>query len=155
MAKTLVRSIVAAVAFTAPAHADWQSTKWGMSQEQVRKNVDAKLSTDCSPGENGVCFVKGPYSSGTLNFAATFVFKDNHLIRITLVLKDTTSGLDLIDALKAKYGAPFDTKADATSHDLIWRNSGDRIDLSWITVGAHSMYLVEYEPISSSSAKGL
>lgn len=99
----------------------------------------------------------GPYQSGDLPFTA-FAYFDNQtkkLVNVSLRLDDPSKGNELIGALRAKYGEPASENRTQILYLLVWRPSGDQIDLIRIGFGGDFSYTLGYRPRATSSNKGL
>lgn len=115
----------AAISLCSPqaALADWQYTKWGMSQEEVVAAAGATGSTLKAinkPGYAGRILV-GPYNSGRFSFQATFYFPDRDggklaSVRLELENKDTCRDLSL--ALESAYGSAPQISENPAEKDL-------------------------------------
>ncbi len=148
---------VAAAAFIAgaPAHADWQYTKWGMTPAQVV--AASNSSVIAGPGEANeqlpgkTLGASGPYTSGQYRFKAKFYFSNNRLDEIRLSLEDPAEhSLGLSNSLDGVYGRPFQRSSFITTYHDPGHNN--RVDL--MTLGANGAWLI-YRPLRDESAGGL
>jgi len=154
--------ITGALLMSAPAVADWQYTKWGMTADQVgaaSKGQMKRCSAVCDKQTTATstALLYGPYQSGTLPFTA-FAFFDKQtkkLVQMSLRLDDSSKGNELIGGLRAKYGDPVSESKTQVLHLLVWRPAGDQIDLTRIGFGGDFSYTLGYHPRATSSNKGL
>jgi hypothetical protein len=163
MPRATIAAAALLTAATAPAGADWQYTKWGMTVNQVMtsskgqmKNCGAVCEKQRSATETALLYA--PYQSGDLPFTA-FAFFDNQskkLAFMSLRLDDPSKGFQLIGALKAKYGEPASSSRSSNLMDiLVWRVGGDQIDVTRIGFGGDNSFTLAYRPRVTNSNKGL
>jgi len=126
-----------------PARADWQFTKWGMSESQVIK-ASKHLAERAQDGTLSM-----RYTTGKFAFNVEFVFADSKLNAVSLELH-TGSNYSLLNALKEKYGQPDEQDGITT----VWRTSRDEIDFSAVT-GDGSDASVLYRPRVNPNTRGL
>lgn len=147
------------------ANAHWQFTRWGMTPEAVIA-ASKGTATATTPEErdsqresrSGLAPVlKAPWQSGKFRFTAFFFFEpESELARISLKLEDPSLALELIGALRGKYGEP-DSKSESEVFELlVWRTRDDqvsclRVGTSLATVTAS----VRYQPRVSEHGRGL
>lgn len=106
-------------AFAAPAAADWQFTKWGMTPEQVIKKSPVKISKlgadeqaeqehQALTTEKGMtALLESDWASGAFRFHALYRFDaSRHLSAIDLTILDDSQARDVANALSQKYGKP-------------------------------------------------
>ncbi len=151
---------LAALSLAAPAQADWQYTRWGMSPEQVAGasagsvSLDSGTANDEIPGEK--VGARGTYSSGPYNFKVVFYFSERKLVDVRLRL---ISDNILDDAWKLKndldgiYGRPF-AESGGIGPIITYHDPGknNRVDLIIIT---NKFANLEYRPLRNASASGL
>lgn len=157
--KPSIIALAATIAASAPARADWQYTKWGMSIAEVVNASKGelqrcgaacpKLQTDAEAAA-----VSGPYQSGPFEFKAFAYFTrgTGQLSSMLLYLKDVDQGFRLEDEMKAKYGRPTSQSDLSMSRTTIWLTETDKIEFSLIYKALVSL---KYTPRVTSSNKGL
>ena len=97
------------------AQADWQYTKWGMTQDQI---IEASGHSAVLSGHD----LEAPYEAAGLKFVARFGFDkvDHTLNRVTLTLTgERGKATSLLLALGRKYGKPgkeTGSMVDSDSH---------------------------------------
>ncbi len=143
------------VATSAPAHADWQYTKWGMTPEQVA--AASKGAVTVGTGDPGDHYAgadigaTGTYVSGDYTFSAVFYFVQGKLADIRLKMNGP-DGYKLKNDLDGVYGKPFYESGGnfplVTYHDVAKNN---RVDL--LMIGSSTT--LEYRPLKNASASGL
>lgn len=111
--------IVLASCLAAPASADWEFTKWGMTKAEVQqsaKDHGIKLETSrddyvCSNRHSAVAF-KAEYRLDDFSAPACLLFdRETGFLRwIKIPLPDPTQKQHLQDLLTKKYGGPFKTE---------------------------------------------
>jgi hypothetical protein len=146
---------------TAPAAADWQYTKWGMSVDQVQKASKGILQR-CSGASvctersvtNSAAQLYGGYTTGQFNFSAYPMFnrQTSRLDAVTLELSDPTMAGALGAALRAKYGEPVNASRGSIMSTSTWRDRTDEITL--MAIGERSVTL-RYSPRITASNAGL
>lgn len=154
--------IAGALLISAPAAANWQYTKWGMTVDQVAaasKGQMKRCSAVCDKQttSTSTALLYGPYQSGNLPFTA-FAFFDNtskKLVSISLRLDDPSKGNELIGALRAKYGEPASESRTQVLYLMVWRPAGDQIDVTRIGFGGDFSYTLGYQPRATAANKGL
>lgn len=80
-------SAAIALASCTPAYADWQTTKWGMTEEEA---------TAAFPGST--------YTTGGVTYDVKMEYKDGGLVSVTLLPQDRTQCGPLKLALDLRYG---------------------------------------------------
>lgn len=110
MFRKILLSSAIALSVAAPASADWQFTKWGMSQEDLLTVSPINIKNSRFDPE---CPSTAPLSSNYevsefLMFTACYGFdrKSDTLNYVYLYLRDYASRGILYDSLVAKYGSP-------------------------------------------------
>lgn len=97
--------LVLACCGASAANADWESTKWGMTPQQTRTaaKIPTRESSDLHPDSDGnVTKLVAPYRRGKFAFEAEFGFDAaDRLSSVTLVLNDTSAGMDMGDGMGA------------------------------------------------------
>lgn len=125
-----------------PVQADWQYTRWGMTQQQV---VRASRGAAKHEGSKLVA----PYRTGTFDFRVEFSFEADRLASVQLKLIDPTLCPRLYASLRDRYGEP-----PRGGHFVRWddRQSNNKI----IYAGAGtSLCSIFYGPLTSPANKGL
>jgi hypothetical protein len=154
------------------AKADWQYTKWGMTPEQVAGAARnrTKKSSDLHPDSDGnVTKLVAPFQSGKFSFEAQFGFNPaDRLSSVTLVLNDTSAGMDmdmgkgankpqgvchdLLMTVKALYGPP---QGGGAAHALYtietWRDQKNSNDVKYTVLDGAGCY-VQYSAIKPAGA---
>lgn len=109
--------ILALLAVSAPAHADWQNTKWGMSQSEVSAAIKGAVSAsprerkDASLERYGQPLVSAPYSASGMDFRAYFYFDRDRLVGVSLDLSDASGQAGrLIGLLDGQYRMPRENR---------------------------------------------
>ncbi len=105
------------LALAAPASADWQFTKWGMTPEQLMKK--APVSVTKVPAEERsqhegltteggmIPLLQSDWNSGSFRFHVCYRFDaGKHLSAIDLEILDDSQATDVANALTGKYGKP-------------------------------------------------
>lgn len=146
-----------AILLPAPAAADWQYTRWGMTQQQVmaaskgaaRQNPN--LVADTGTHRNERALLAAPYSAGRLSFRAQFFFDNGQqkLVKVRLVL---TAGADCTDVraeLMNLYGQPLSRAAGVV---VRWQDTKRRNTVTLANWGSGGCNL-EYEPLDQSGGR--
>lgn len=109
LGKILISTVIA-LSLATPALADWQFTKWGMTQEELLTVSPINVKNSRFDPE---CPSTAPLSSNYevsefLKFTACYGFDQDGdtLNYVYLYLRDYAAGGILYDALVAKYGSP-------------------------------------------------
>lgn len=131
--------VVAALLLLVPvsASADWQKTKWGMTEAQVKKAYPSLT-------EAGDAALSMPYSALGSDFTAVLKFRDGKLDSVKL--HHAGEVRDLEYQLRLKYGEPI----SADMMGVIWETPTDRI-----TVFRLGDADVEYRARASADNNGL
>lgn len=108
----LISALVAA-AMSAPARADWQNTRWGMTEQQARgvPGLGLRAPTEDEARAKRIQSLGSPrfmfnYRSGDLTFEGALYFSDAGLHGVMLKLQDPGQWQKLIAALVQRYGQP-------------------------------------------------
>lgn len=123
-----------------PALADWETTRWGMTPEQVIAAVPGAVATAPALGTD----VKGmhqlaraPFADGGIAMTASFLFDSSGLAFVGVTLEDVTQCDAYRKLLVARLGAgkPMErVMADVTLGKLEWVDPAlhDRLMFSYI-----------------------
>jgi hypothetical protein len=129
---------------SAAAWADWQYTKWGMTEPQVvaaSKGAAGRVAPkDVKGGRTGtVNLLSAPYRTGRYEFTAIFAFDGvtRKLATVTLKVINPSDGYGVKSELMGKYGKPTRT-SDGTTE---WQTDTEVI--TFIDVWGRS-FSVEY-----------
>lgn len=158
MGRTLGAVLGASIAISmSPAHADWQTTKWGMSPEQVltAAPAGAVLKRVDPRGEGGAKIeVDGTYSAGDHQYDASMFFDPSAgLSSVMLVQRSVGDCTATLSALVQKYGQPSGT--GAPKQPAIWtdKNGGNVVEFQRVSEEVSRFYplacSVIYRPIKS------
>ena len=162
MVKTLSLCVaLLSLAFSVDATANWQYTRWGMTQKQVQ--ATSGKPTPLTPDEQTfnsaansyeVALLQAPYSSGQYQFNAIFYFDRSKgtLTGVKLNLINIDRAGELMGSLRKKYGTPSSEKRDAFLPYAIWFSGGDQI--SYLAIGDKSVS-IRYTPRNSADNAGL
>jgi len=150
----LVATCLAVIA--APAHAQWQWTKWGMTPTQViaaGKGQARAAEGDKSSQGDATRDVAGEYSVGHRTFKVSFWFDAGGLEKVTLSPIGEHRCLDLRRDLLAKYGEPVE-RSPRSVERLMWADkvSGNRVV---IIIDGDNFCELQYAPLVSRAAAGL
>lgn len=157
-------AIACVVLLPAIAHADWQNTRWGMTEKQVRsavKNLEMASQEEIDKKkfrDGSVLSLKGKYYSGDLEFRAYFYFDGDvrGLSHVTLEHTTPKQCPAIMGALKSRYGLPDEGKPDPVFSLWTWRTDRDLIHLTQIGQGDRtSLCDIHYQPRAGGRAKGL
>ena len=155
LAKIIVT--LAAVLFAAPAAADWQYTRWGMTPQQVTaasrgvaKTNPAEVS-DTGTHRSERALLAGPYSAARMSFRAVFYFgnADKKLSKVHLILQGGADCTDVRAELMNLYGPPLSQAAGVVTR---WRDTKRRNTVTLANWGGGGCNL-EYEPLDVSGGK--
>lgn len=144
MLKKILLSVAIALSITAPARADWQFTRWGMSQEELLTASPIKVKNSRFDPE---CPSTAPLSSNYevsefLMFTACYGFdkEKDSLSYVHLHLRDYASRGILYDVLTSKYGNPriHDTSRGIGLVWYEWRSENNLIALTEDRTNIHS-----------------
>jgi hypothetical protein len=173
----MVKIIAALVALltASSAQADWQFTKWGMSESELKSlsaniiQTTAAESNDHSNPSVGRALYKSGYRASDVDFAAYFWFNAGRLVAVELTPRNITQdGPKVNITLGQIYGAPIEDKSRSMVGGNMFCNV---IDRKWRSereanvITAYGMtcnkgntkdiFNVRYTPILSSGSSGL
>lgn len=140
MKRILAAGVVIVCAWVAPADADWQYTRWGMTVDEViaAAGKDAKIYRTPTPFELRAphqLFLTGTYQTERYQFSAEFHFDDRGALRsISLPLLDKTKCPTLMSDMITIYGTP------TISTNLKWEA------VSWKDVSNNNFVSYEMSP---------
>ena len=101
----------------APAKADWQNTKWGMSQAEVSTTIKGAVSASAQERKDGALerygqpVIAAPYSASGMDFRAYFYCDSDRLVGVALDLRDASGQAGrLIGLLDGQYRMPRESR---------------------------------------------
>lgn len=145
--------VALALAVSAPAAADWQYAKWGMSPEQVvaASKGKAELFTD---KERPTVLARSTYELDDFKFTVQFAFTQRKLSDVQLRANGVTCGLTLRQKLDETYGPPT-TQSPGALETTTWRStaSGNLVELMVVPLNPIAC-LITYRPLPKAG-KGL
>lgn len=116
--------------------ADWQNTRWGMSEQQVACRGARHRGTrvEIAKGKNiegRIPTLRANHVAGDFAFDAHFYFGGPiaglALIKMELVARSKCSGL--VGSLRLRYGTPSDESSSRVMSYWIWRTDRDQISV--------------------------
>ncbi len=115
---------------TAPAHADWEYTKWGMTPEQVAQASQGKVKVipkaERAKNDDIETAAEGAYVDGPLRMQVAFLFDANKLVSVMYAVDDAKQNGKLLDWLKLKFGPPQTGGGPNLGHTTYsWSNVDD------------------------------
>lgn len=161
--RNVVRYTLASVTLFAAgaAHADWQYTRWGMSEQEVlaaSKDVSEQTKRPQDRGKN-LWLLAAPYSGGGYDFSAEFGFDkgSRKLTSVLLTLEDKGGDrcYSLQTDLMAKYGAPETDEKSSMIQSSTWRDAKGGNLVEWVKFGADASCSVSYDALSNAERNGL
>ena len=148
--------------YSSTASANWQYTKWCMSQEQVKAAAPGTVIAltpreqivDSVADSHNIALLKTPYSSGGYQFDAIFSFDKSKtsLASVKLKLVNLDRAAQLFDSLCTKYGQPTKEKKSESLSYAFWYTAEDQI--VYISIG-DKMVSVNYLPRNTEDNNGL
>jgi hypothetical protein len=117
-----------------PAEANWQFTKWGMTEAQVTAASKQQMSS-VPPQSVGLPTLgkgeprlKMDYHSGNLAFDAYFIFDSSGRLSAIDLRTNATNDVEVTSALRSKYGKPIrEEPADNDFTLMEWVSDKDDI----------------------------
>jgi hypothetical protein len=164
--KTMNRYVLLAfaAAIVPTAHADWQFTRWGMTQAEVTaagKGMVVPIPEDQIKGRSFRtlrCSLEQVYQAGDVKLRASMCFDSSGKLTKVSVEPAESGGIQcgtLENELTRKYGTNFATENSSVSHSLRWQDEARTTDIllyeSLITHDCH----INYDSVSNSVTKGL
>jgi hypothetical protein len=138
----------ALLTFSAPAFADWQYTRWGMTPDEVAAAAKGQAPLNSgTPGQTMEGYVVGnvgTYQTMTREFSVVFYYQSEKLSRVQL--KTSGDCFPLMNELRATYGHPnFDNRSPVV-RQLTWRDhdGGNTVTFS----GMDPSCSILYEPLN-------
>lgn len=164
----LVAFISLSIMSSSPALADWKYTQWGESLSSILAKQEQKIepTTDKEEHSEGKIFglakAKTTYKASNTTFNVLFLFTNDKLSRVSLMIDNTKTAARLLSDLGDQYGAPeqMETRSDTClSKSKIWRDvpNGNIVEFSGFDCGpgAASDYRIIYRPILIPENTGL
>jgi hypothetical protein len=141
---------LALLALSAPAAADWEKTKWGMSPQQVRTAMGAAPGAGIA-GDNMPGYTVGnvgTWAKGTFSFRAVYYYRSNAL---ALVLLQLNSGdcAALRSALVGAHGEPTTAQRNAVFESAIWRDTARKEQMTYRRIGSCT---IRFQPLAAPAA---
>ena len=133
----LTAAVVLATA--APAHADWQWTKWGMTRDEVIAASGGKAVYD----SNHILRLPDPWVVQGCPFQVYFTFDENNKLFAVILTADRDCYSEMALALTTLYGEPI--SADSNSKHYADLSKGNSISL--LSIGGETM--IKYLPLPS------
>jgi len=142
--------------------ADWQYTRWGMTQSEVIKasggvaqpTAQEERKRHKLSGLNIEPLLKAKWTSGQFRFVAFFYFGQNanSLSVINLNLENHELAPELVRALRSRYGEPQSKTKSSIAQTMVWRTATDNV--AYAEIGRDSV-TIQYSPRQSEDTKGL
>jgi hypothetical protein len=138
--RTLGPALLAASGFAAPAAADWQYTRWGMSPEQVVAASRGAVQLGPPPSgksyENLTGRARGVYTEAGASFDAYFHFDaEARLARVALERTGGTECAPLHNRLLAELGRPATSTRQPFATIDQWRDRARGNLVGYVLVG--------------------
>ena len=144
MLRLLMISVLLAV--SAPAQADWQKTKWGMSPSDLRASTDAILKPSDEERRRyglpalGTPELKSVYVAGEFTFIAYYLFQNDKLRAVSLHGNPKDS-VGIIVSLRSQYGpATREYRSSGSTCPttlLEWVGGGRENDVRFVTTDCY------------------
>lgn len=142
-----------------PAHADWQSTKWGMSPEEVILATGNEYEIDSAPKKKNELLKKGNYAAGQYEFDISFSFDGSRKLEsVGLIIKESHQKLcsSLEQEVDKKYKRGLFRKdvtpvAMAKKSVTIYGNKEENLTIEYtdlVVPGMLHMCVISYYPYS-------
>jgi len=149
--------VLVLVGQAAPARADWQYTRWGMTQQELLaagtgQVVPAGPAEAKTAPEQFEAIGKAPYRAGDFAFEALFLARDGRLALVRLRLLDPSRCDALEDSLKARYGPPRERRI---RNGLLGANWFDAATRNTVQLTAHAGISICYLGYSGGDPTGL
>lgn len=148
----MVLSWLATASFNAPAKADWQGTKWKMSQEDVRAAFKIPLRTPTaeevaatSNKQWGSATWVFDYKFRSFQFQGSLYFVDSRLEAIALRSADPGACESAMDTLNTNYGP-----ADPIPYKPTWRDSQNSNAIAVFNIRSIGRCSIQYTPLDHS-----
>lgn len=121
-------AVAALLGVAAPAHADWQFTRWGMTVDEVTAAAPGKIVPFEHPGyttASDVMKLATDYSANDIDFTAGFMFDraTGRLSRVHLEPKAMAACERVWFAMDAAYGPTTDRARSRTSVVAKWHDA--------------------------------
>lgn len=153
--------IIGLLSISTPATADWQYTRWGMTEAQVTTASKGKMlpcNAECRKHSSDDLSARlfSNYTAGEYSFLAVIQFdrRTERLAAISLILKEPSQGFKLASDLRGKYGQPLTHQRTSLTEFYEWNDAKDRVSLFLIGNGPSSATLM-YRPRVTAATKGL
>lgn len=138
--------------------ADWQYTKWGMTQEQVRAaGTSVKEGTDRSDRTTLDFALEAPYVAAGHEFRAAFGFDRQSGTLSAVVLHPTNDSecLTIRGDITSKYGDPFSEDRNQVAATKIWKDAKERNRVEFTEIPMVNSCSITYKPIDVDANNGL
>jgi hypothetical protein len=135
-----VLAALATLAIAAPAHADWQWTKWGMTPEAVIAASDGKAAYD----SKGWLSLPEPMVVQGCSFQVYFEFDDSKKLEAVGLRAEKDCYSDLVIALTSIYGVPV--SSNENSQIFADPAKGNRISI----IGVYGTTTIKYRPLPNN-----
>lgn len=139
------------IATPLPARADWQMTRWGMSEADVRAAVPGvRTNSDRSKdAPTQKALLASSYKALDLDLTAYFIFRDGELVQVDLEPVDEAQCEFIPFMLKSTYSAPDDVSDNPDMTILNWfdRERGNRVAY-WRIGPTHCSIIYQPLPIT-------
>lgn len=141
------------LAFVNPttAYGNWQSTRWGMSVDDLISTTPNTVRFSDSKLDMGNALVRAamPYKAADIDTVAFFLFEGGlRLSRVQLVPRKMEDCSEMQRKLYVAYGKPLDAGGRSTIYSIRWRDTGNGNIVVFVNIGNECS--VTYSAISES-----
>jgi hypothetical protein len=146
--------LLALLVIPAPAFADWQPTKWGMTSDEVIKATgnQAKPNTDTDAESTEPLVMT--YSEAGVHFTVYFQFDEQtKTLKGVKLVPENRDCQKAFDILKAKYGAPASSVQGAVGEMEKWQDAAGPNRISALALPSRSAAnycSITYRPLAAA-----
>lgn len=132
-----VLTAMVVLATAAPAHADWQWTKWGMTPDEVTAASGGKTVIN----EYGRLALTDQMVIGGCPFGVSFEFDAKQKLEAVSLRAEKDCYSDMVTALTATYGPPIEDQGYTRLYADAFK--GNQISI----IGAYGTTTIKYRPL--------
>jgi hypothetical protein len=166
-------ALMAVLLTASAAQADWQFTKWGMSEAEltaISENIEPTTPAERSGMSNpyvGTALYRSGYTAMDVKFTAYYIFDAGKLAAVSLKPVDLENWPKVNIALDQIYGPPVEDKSKRESGgtmfcstvDKKWRDEREKNIVTAFGLscnrGGNNFFSIKYMPILSAGRNGL
>ncbi len=133
-----------------PAFADWNSTHYGMTVEEIQKLYPgAKRISPASDQRTATLLTN--YEENGLKFQLEFVFMQNRLVQARLTLQQVERCGDVLAGLEKRFGVATTTETPPQVVRKSWLGAGENVYFAWASTDRIKACVIAFNAVKVSN----